>query len=79
MKQIMVTLAYIETITLFWAVLIGIAIGLIAKRQDSLKIFVELENFVLKHKFPFNVFSFIAIVIITPFSIPFSIAHLWRK
>ena len=75
----MVTIAYIETITLFWAVLIGIAIGLIARRDDSLKIFVELENFVLNHRFPFNVLSFIAIVIIMPFTIPFSIVHIWRK
>ena len=75
----MITLAYIETIAIFWAVLTGIAIGLIARRDDSLKILVELENFVLKHKFPFNIFSFTAIVIIMPFTIPFSIAHIWRK
>jgi hypothetical protein len=74
-----ITLAILETIILFWGVLLGIAIGLISWRTDSVKILNELERIVVDHKFPWNVFSFFLIVFILPLSIPFSIIHIWRN
>ena len=73
------TLAILEIVVLFWAVFSGIAIGLISWRSDSFKILSELERLVLDHKFPWNVVSFLLIVMILPMSIPFSILHIWRN
>jgi hypothetical protein len=75
----MMTLAILEIVVLFWAVLTGIGIGLISWRTDGFKIFQELERMVVNHRFPFNVITFFLIVFILPLSIPFSIIHIWRN
>lgn len=79
MENILVMLGYIEIIVLFWSVFIGIALGLISWRTDGYKILNDFERMVIDHKFPFNVLTFLLIILILPLSIPFSIIHLWRK
>jgi uncharacterized membrane protein YdjX (TVP38/TMEM64 family) len=73
------TLAILEIVVLFWAVLTGIGFGLISWRSDGFRIFAELERMVTNHRFPLNVFTFFLIVLIMPMSIPFSIIHIWRN
>lgn len=75
----MMTLAILEIVVLFWAVFTGIGIGLISWRTDGFRIFQELERMVTNHPFPWNVLTFFLIVLILPLSIPFSIHHIWRN
>jgi|688.fasta_scaffold1441180_2 hypothetical protein len=63
----------------FWTILVFIAFLFILMRRDAYDTIDDLRYYIIKHDFPYNLLSVVAIYISLPFSIPYSIIHIFKR
>lgn len=69
----------IKYILISWLILCGLATALLFARKDIIYVLADIESYFQYKNNWLKMLSFVLIVIILPFSIPYSIAHLIKK